>query len=211
MEYFSLYTLIIIVVAYFAGTFPSAYLVTKLFTKQNILDSGTGNAGAMNTYEVTGSRYAGILVFLLDALKGVAAVWFAIWLTGNNFLGASIAAVWVILGHNYNMFQNYRGGRGLAAATGAIAAINPLGVILWLIMWFTGYYIIKKDVHVANAIACLGAPVLVFSAPDEIIYAMQIMSFADTMDYKILCAVICLIILIRHIEPLKAIFKEKES
>lgn len=203
------FIIIVTVISYLFGTFPSASIITKAFSGKDIHASGTGNAGAMNTYEVTGKRYAGVLVFLLDVIKGAVAVFVARLITDNDIFAAGLSAAWVVMGHNYNIFKKYKGGRGLAAAVGAFLMINPLLIIMWCLMWVTGYFIIKKDVHVANAIGCVGGAIMIFSSPDPLINIMQFVPQESTMDYKIIGAVVCLIILLRHIKPLQELFREK--
>lgn len=210
MEHFKIINLAIILISYFIGTFPTASIITKLFIKEDILQKGTGNAGAMNTYEVTKSRIAGISVFLIDAIKGFIAVSIARYFNGEAYISGGIAAVWVIIGHNYNIFLKYRGGRGLSTAAGAFLAINPLLVILWGLMWLTSYMIVKKDIIVANAIALVATPVMIFSSPNELIHLLSIWKVDDLIEFKILSSVICFVILLKHVEPLKKIFSEKK-
>lgn len=209
MENFSIYNILLIFTSYLIGTFPSAVIISKVFAKKDILNEGSRNAGAMNTYEVTGNRLAGILVFLLDAIKGFLAVILAKYINGESFMAAGIASVWVIIGHNYNIFLKYRGGRGLSTAAGAFFAINPLLVILWGLMWATSYLIVKKEIITANAIALVATPVMIFSSPDELIKLLSVWQFDDLLSFKILASVVCFVILLRHIEPLKQIFKDK--
>lgn len=209
MENFSFYNIVLILTSYLIGTFPSSIIISNVFAKKDILSEGSGNAGAMNTYEVTGNRLAGILVFLLDALKGVIAVSIAKIINGDSFLAAGISSVWVIIGHNYNIFLKYRGGRGLSTAAGAFFAINPLLVILWGLMWVTSYLIVKKEIITSNAIALVATPVMIFSSPDKLIKLLSVWQFNDLLSFKILSSVVCFVILLRHIEPLKQIFKDK--
>lgn len=68
--------LLIGIIAYLLGSLPSAYLVTRLFTGQDIRYAGNGNVGTRNTMQVAG-RAAGLLTLALDAGKGAAAYWAA--------------------------------------------------------------------------------------------------------------------------------------
>jgi len=65
-----------IIVAYFLGSFPSAYLVTKLKTGQDIRKIGTKNMGTGNVFYSVGVK-EGLLVLLLDAGKGCLATYIA--------------------------------------------------------------------------------------------------------------------------------------
>jgi len=63
-----------IILSYLIGSLPFAYLFFKIFRKQNITQEGSGNVGAMNSYEITGKKWIGVLVFILDCLKGFFAI-----------------------------------------------------------------------------------------------------------------------------------------
>lgn len=199
--------IIVIIIAYLFGTFPSAKVIVKLLTGLDISNQGTGNIGTMNTYDVTGKRSTAMIVFTLDVLKGFLAIMATLLIRNNDFYAVSLAAAWVLLGHNYNVFLGFKGGRGLAAAVGVFLAINPFAIIMWVLMWISGYYIIKKDVHAGNAIACIATPIMLFSSPAEFIDLFRIMSFYEISEYRMLTLVLNLIILIRHIKPLKTLFK----
>lgn len=200
----------VIVISYLLGTLPSALVLTKLFYGFDIRQKGSGNIGAMNSFQVTGNRYIGIAVFLLDALKGIAAVLIAWHVFKGEMLHISLAVIWVVIGHNWNIFLRFTGGRGLASAAGALAIINPLTVILWAVMWVSGYFAVRRDIIVANAIALFAAPVLLISSPNEFVRIFNVYPIEKMLDLKIMLAVLSVIILIKHIQPLKQIFRTKD-
>ncbi len=203
--------LTIIVVSYLLGAVPSALLFVKLFSKKDIRDYGTGNIGAMNSYDITGKKWMGILVFLADAAKGALAVMFARWLTGNDFYAVSLAASFAVIGHNFNAFLKFKGGRGLAAAFGAIILISPIAIILWAVMWVTGYYAIKRNVHIANVIGTIGMLLLLYGTPDEMILIMKTMPFWKTDQYLVMVTVIGILILARHFKPILELMPNKKE
>ncbi|HEX9660485.1 MAG TPA: glycerol-3-phosphate acyltransferase [Rhodothermales bacterium] len=140
--------LISLLVGYLLGTLPTAYWAVKLFTGKDIRASGSGNVGAMNSFAVTGSKWAGILVFVVDALKGFAAVLavrliapdddFRIWYEWIAVLGA-------ILGHNFNLWLSISsrklvGGKGLATACGGLAIIWPITIAFWGVLFVVGFF-----------------------------------------------------------------------
>ena len=198
-----------VVLGYLIGAIPSAFLIIKLFAKKDILSEGTGNAGAMNCYEVTGKKYIGIMVFLADLLKGILAVFIGSLISHGDFLIIGITAVWAVIGHNFNVFFGLKGGRGLATTTGIFFALNPYPVIAWVLVWLASYYIIQKNVHIANAVACLGAPIMMFSTNNQLISLMNIQHIPDLFQLKILVTVLSFVILLRHIQPLKELVNTK--
>lgn len=142
-------TLIIasLLAGYLLGTLPTAYWALKIFWGKDIRSTGSGNVGAMNTFAITKSKWTGAVVFLIDALKGVAAVLVVrllvpdgdlrIWYEWIGLLGA-------ILGHNFNVWLSISagklsGGKGLATAGGGLALIWPIAILFWVILFGVGY------------------------------------------------------------------------
>ena len=197
--------------AYFIGTIPTAYVFVRRVTGKDIFTEGSGNPGALNTFEVTGDRRIGLLVMLLDTLKGVAAVLVARAITGDNFYAVSMAAVFVVLGHCYNIFFAGRGGRGLAPAAGAVAAVNPVALFLWLLLWVTGYYVIRRHVHVGNLAATIGTPMLLYSTPEPIIRYLALVPAFSSDQYKLMVFLVCLQIFFRHLEPIREMFAQDKD
>lgn len=52
-------------IGYLSGSIPTAYLILKKVKGIDITIAGSGNVGAMNSFEVTKSKWLGFLVFLL--------------------------------------------------------------------------------------------------------------------------------------------------
>lgn len=113
--------------SYLLGSVPFAYLVARA-KGVNIFAVGTGNPGAANVFRCV-SRPLGVLVFVLDALKGLGAVGIGrAWGFGEGWLIA--AGAFAILGHAYPLFLGFRGGAGLATAIGAGIGIAPQAGVL---------------------------------------------------------------------------------
>jgi acyl phosphate:glycerol-3-phosphate acyltransferase len=138
-----------IIIGYFIGSLPAAYLLLKRTKGVDITTSGTGNVGAMNAYEVTNSRLLGILVLIFDALKGVLSVLVPLWIFPFEFSVAAIGLLGAVFSHCFNPWLGFKGGRGLAASAGGIAVILPYLLIVWLVLWMIIYYW-RKNIHFAN-------------------------------------------------------------
>ncbi|MFC2129829.1 glycerol-3-phosphate acyltransferase [Bacteroidota bacterium] len=201
--------LIITLFSYLIGSIPFAYILVKLNKKEDIRNLGTGNVGAMNSYEITGKKWLGTAVFILDALKGLIAVLTAKLLTDNDFLAISFASLLVILGHNYSVFLKFKGGRGLSTAVGAIMFISPLLILIWAIMWLVGYYLIKRDIHVGNITAIIATPIIFFIIPENIIIMTTLIHPPSILLLKMLALLLCAVIFLRHVEPMKELFNKK--
>lgn len=123
--------------AYLIGAFPSAYIFSRLFKGIDIRKAGSGNVGGMNTIREAGPL-PGILTILADTGKGILAVCLAGALSENPAMPL-LSAFAVILGHNFNIFLGFRGGKGLATALGAFLALSPTTIpfILALMVLFS--------------------------------------------------------------------------
>ena len=162
--------LLVIITSYFVGTISFSYIFTKLLAGKDPGAEGSGNYGALNSYEITGKKSIGLLVLLFDILKGAFAVFIAYFIIFPKFFYAIIASLFVVIGHNFNLFFRFRGGRGLATALGGVLVFNPIVAIIWVGLWVLFYRIIKQDVLFANRLSSIVAPVAIISAPDYIFY-----------------------------------------
>lgn len=197
------------IISYLLGTFPSALFLVRSVKGVDISKEGTGNIGAMNSYDITGKKWVGITVFILDALKGFLSILLVKLFFSNLLIPLTISAFFVVLGHNFNIFLKLKGGRGLATAVGAYSLINPEVIFFWAIMWLAGYYIIKKNVHVANAFATVFMPLMFYYTPEQITNILNFTRDANKLSTTLSLIPIALLILIRHISPLAELLKSR--
>jgi glycerol-3-phosphate acyltransferase PlsY len=119
-----------LVAAYIIGSFPSAYIVTRLRKGVDIREIGSHNLGAMNVFYKVGF-WDGMVVLLADIGKGAAGVWVAE-LLGTSLLVQMAAGICVVLGHNFPVFLKFHGGKGGAACIGILMYFMPWGVPIYL-------------------------------------------------------------------------------
>lgn len=118
-------------VAFAVGGIPFGYLVGRLILKDDIRRFGSGNTGATNVGRVLGWRW-GILVLLLDALKGLLPVLAAdelLQMTGDEDPAGYcrlIAGISAVVGHMYPIWLRLRGGKGVATALGVVVIVSPV-------------------------------------------------------------------------------------
>lgn len=117
----------IFILAYALGNFSPAYLCGRFCGGFDIRERGSGNAGATNVVRVMGWRY-GAIVFVLDILKGLAAVSAGFWLGGSQ--GVAAAAFGVVLGHDFPLVLSFRGGKGVAATVGILLSLFPVPTLI---------------------------------------------------------------------------------
>jgi glycerol-3-phosphate acyltransferase PlsY len=147
-----------IVIAYVAGSIPSAYLAGK-WRGVDLRKHGSGNLGATNVVRVLGIRI-GAVVFLVDTLKGFLPVFFLPMITPSpqpELLSLALGAA-AILGHVRPVFLlGQKGGKGVATAGGVFLGVAWLPAVIafavWVIVFATSRY-----VSVASLSAALALP-----------------------------------------------------
>jgi glycerol-3-phosphate acyltransferase PlsY len=154
MEVF-LKILLVAVASYFLGSIPSSYCMGKLLKGIDLREHGSGNLGAANTFRVLGLK-AAIPVLLFDIGKGFVAVHYLSRLGGTGTGFALLAALVVVIGHNYSIFVRFSGGKGVGATAGAFLALAPQAVGMCFILWIIAL-LATRIVSVASmaSAACL--------------------------------------------------------
>ncbi|WP_350342457.1 glycerol-3-phosphate 1-O-acyltransferase PlsY [Proteinivorax tanatarense] len=153
-----------IIVSYIIGSVSFAYIVSKLHSGIDIRNYGSGNAGATNVHRVLGIK-AFAAVSILDILKGYFAVAIAISLFDNELL-IIFSALAVIIGHNWPIFLNFKGGKGIASTLGVIAALSFTSFIILVVLMATIIYI-TRYMSLASLVATLIAPFLIMLLVDN--------------------------------------------
>ena len=111
--------------AYLLGSFPTAYIWVLFSKGHDIRKSGSGNVGASNVDSTVGRKSA-VAVGLFDCLfKGLIPAFLIVLFNVENWL-SSIAALLLVVGHNWSIFLGFKGGRGVATSMGVI-----IGMSLW--------------------------------------------------------------------------------
>lgn len=151
----------ILAVAYLLGSIPFGYLLVRIFRKEDIRTTGSGNIGATNVAR-SGAKGLGLLTLLLDLLKGFAAVWiaglFAPGTPGFPSDLAVLAGVAAVLGHVFPIWLRFKGGKGVATALGVFIAIAPLAALCALGI-FIVVFAITRYVSLASILAAVMLPV----------------------------------------------------
>ncbi len=141
-------------VAYLLGTFPSAVLVARS-RGIDINAAGSGNPGASNVSRLLG-RKLGILVFVLDGLKGAISV--GVGFLVFEYAGALMLACAAVVGHVFPITRKFKGGRGVATTGGAALALYPVPNLVLLALWIVVVKLTKKA-SLASLAICVGLPI----------------------------------------------------
>jgi len=128
--------LIVVVLAYLAGSVSFAVLVSRAYRLPDPRAYGSGNPGATNVLR-SGRKSAAALTLIGDSAKGWLAVFAtAQWVEGTD-VAMALAAVAAILGHMYPVFHRFQGGKGVATALGILLALSPWLALGTVATWIT--------------------------------------------------------------------------
>jgi acyl phosphate:glycerol-3-phosphate acyltransferase len=121
-------------IGYLFGCIQAAFIISRSVGKIDIREYGSGNAGASNITTIMGLKY-GVIVGLVDVLKGFFAVVAVKWIYPVNPDLAYLAGIMAILGHIFPFYMKFRGGKGVAALVGMMFGLNwKLGLLFVLLV-----------------------------------------------------------------------------
>ena len=123
---------------YLLGSIPLAWIVTWLVTRKDLRTLGSGNVGVMNV-ALSVTRWAGLLVFLGELIKGVLAVYFAVALCSSDPLVCQIAigvtVLSAVIGTRWMVWLRFAGGRGNSVGLGAMVVISWQTLVIGFSIW----------------------------------------------------------------------------
>jgi len=173
--------ILITILAYLLGSIPTSIWISRSFFNIDIRDYGSGNAGATNTFRVLGIK-AGIVVFIVDILKGFLAV-NLIYLTdyyipdsGDYINIQLLLGIAAMLGHIFPVYAGFKGGKGVATLFGVICAISLYPTLIMAGI-FVLTLVLTRYVSLSSMISGLSFPVLIIvvfkeTTPSLVIFSL---------------------------------------
>jgi glycerol-3-phosphate acyltransferase PlsY len=152
--------LLSIALAYLLGSIPFGYILVKIFRKQDIRATGSGNIGATNVAR-SGAKGLAIATLLLDLGKAFLAVRIAQHILPGNYDLAVAAAVAAILGHVFPVWLRFHGGKGVASALGVFLALSWPSALATLVI-FVVIFGLTRYVSLASIVAAAAFPFVGF-------------------------------------------------
>jgi glycerol-3-phosphate acyltransferase PlsY len=162
----------VVVIGYLLGSIPFGVIISKRFAKTDVRANGSGKIGMTNVLRVAGKK-AAILSLLLDILKGVLAVVFAMLIFRNtkdtyaviltlNETAQMLGGLAAIAGHSWSVFLKFKGGRGVATFMGGLAALYWPAALVGAIFLF-GIGIRTKYMSLGSIIGAVTAFIMLMS------------------------------------------------
>ena len=185
--------IIVTLYSYFLGSIPFGFILIKIFLKQDIRETGSGNIGATNVLR-TGNKSAAFLTLIMDIAKGSIVVFLA-----REFLGITashFAAFGVFIGHLFSIFLFFKGGKGVATFIGIQIILNIYIGIFVCIVW----------VFIALTTRFSSLSSLISS-----IFSLLILVIINDLSYVWVQTIMVLLIIISHRKNIYNLISGKES
>ena len=199
------------IIAYFIGSINFSVIFSRKMAGFDVRDKGSKNAGTTNMLRTVGKK-AALITLICDILKGVISVFIAFILgliigETNKALLVQIAGIFVIIGHTFPIFFEFRGGKGVATALGVLITTNyQIGLIC--LVFALVIMAITRMVSIGSVLAAILFPILTI-----FIHNKYLVQGAEGMDfgYIIYGIIIGLFVCFNHRENIKRILKGTEN
>lgn len=208
--------IIVILLSYLVGSFPTALVIGKFFKGIDIRTQGSKNLGSTNAFRVLGWKI-GLLVQIIDIAKGVIATL----LISKLFYGALpfenrtpfeditvvqiIAGISAIIGHVWTVFAGFKGGKGINTAAGMLLSLAPIDAgisigIFVVVLIFSGY------VSLGSIAAAFAFPSTMFIR--ENIFGVNIDGYHTLIYFSI---AVCIFLIYNHRANIKRLMYGEEN
>lgn len=150
------------IIAYVIGSIPSSVWIGKSYFGKDVRDYGSGNAGATNTFRVLGTQ-VGIIVLLLDILKGVTAASLVLYMPSilhgtELYINLQLMfGILAVIGHIFPVFENFNGGKGIATLFGMLIGIHYILAIACVAL-FVVVLLLTRYVSLSSILATISFP-----------------------------------------------------
>lgn len=195
------------ILSYFFSGIPFAFIISKLFLKTDIRKVGSGNIGATNVYRVGGWKF-GVIVFILDFLKGFIPTLISIYYFEKNLEISTIVAISTVLGHMFTPYLRFKGGKGAATSFGSFLVLFPLEILICAIFFILSV-IVTRIVAVGTIISAILFPIVYL-----IIGKFLNMNFPFNKFSKIdfvLILIVVIFIILKHKSNIERLIKGNEN
>lgn len=200
--------IIIAILAYAIGSINFSVIISRKVAGFDVREKGSGNAGSTNVLRSVGVK-AAVITLICDILKGVISVVIAV-ILGNivknidKALLVQIAGIFVILGHTFPIFFEFKGGKGVATSLGVLLITNwKIGLIC--LVFALVIIIATRMVSVGSIGAAVLFPILTLFIRENFIVE------AVGLKYLLFSIIIAILVIFNHRENIKRIMNGTEN
>ena len=166
--------------AYLLGAVPFGKIIARMAAQIDITQKGSKNIGATNVARELGLKW-GLLTLAFDVLKGLVPilVFSACSFTGDisSQMALAVVSLCPLLGHQFSIFMEFRGGKGVATALGTYLALSPIACALGLLVFLL--VVLKWDfISLGSMVSAGSIPIFLtlFHQPKPVVFASVIMA-----------------------------------
>jgi glycerol-3-phosphate acyltransferase PlsY len=216
------------VISYLIGSLNASIIMSRVLKKDDIRNSGSGNAGATNMVRTYGKAY-GVLAFILDFLKVVAA-YYIVFLIFRSFDPAGVekyqyffkvtVGFFCFIGHIYPCFFGFKGGKGVTVCAAMICLLDWRMFVLGFILFFAIVFI-TKYISFSSILFAIVYPVATFILFDKeysfIHHFIRAKNTFGENEMKLRLAALAIsivfsvFVLVKHRENIKRLLKGEEN
>jgi acyl phosphate:glycerol-3-phosphate acyltransferase len=188
------------IIAYLVGSISTGVVLSKIFGKGDLRESGSKTIGATNVSRLMGLKW-GILTLLGDTLKGMLVIWIG-WrvfgeVSDSAYFIIALMGLAVFLGHLFPLFLRFKGGKGVATALGIFLLLGPKAILIALPL-FIVVVVLGKYVSLGSLTAAVSFP-----------FAMAF--FHYHLYYILLGAIIAAAVILKHKANILRLLKGEEK
>ncbi|MCK5720677.1 MAG: glycerol-3-phosphate 1-O-acyltransferase PlsY [Thiomargarita sp.] len=185
----------VIVFAYLLGSLSGAIIICKIQGLPDPRSQGSGNPGATNMLRQGGKKLA-LITLIFDILKGIVAVLVAK-LVIIEPVALALVAIAVFLGHLYPVFFQFRGGKGVATAFGALVALVWMVGLAVLATWLAVAFLFRYS-SLAAVMTAIFAPI-------------YLLLLTNIIEYVIMGAIISMFLVWKHRSNIRNLYSGAED
>jgi len=182
-----------LVISYFIGGIPFAYIVAKLSRGIDIREVGSRNVGATNVAREAG-LLLGALTAFLDISKGFLPTFFALRQFGANW--AIVTGAAAVFGHSFTPYLRMKGGKGVATIMGAFLALAPKATLVGLLVFIAVAFITRYVSLASLSGVTVGTFFIAFTSDNGLLIAVTI--------------ILAFLIFLRHRSNIRRLLRKEE-
>lgn len=201
---------VVAIISYLLGSCNFGIIISKSLKKEDIRESGSGNAGTTNMMRTYG-KILGILTIIGDIVKVFVAIWLAFKIMSveetkmifdrisdnPQYVLKSFAGLFAVAGHIFPCFFKFKGGKGVATSGGMVIMIDwRIALILFAIFVLT--ILITRYVSLGSIIMA-------------VLYPVFMGLFHKDAGLVIISLVFTLIVVTAHRENIKKLINHTEN
>ncbi|MAY82080.1 MAG: acyl-phosphate glycerol 3-phosphate acyltransferase [Deltaproteobacteria bacterium] len=166
---------------YLIASVPTGHILATLYADVDVTQEGSGNIGATNVNRVLGKRF-GIATLVGDILKGLIPVLLAPY-AFEWFAFPGIVALTAFIGHCWPAYLEFRGGKGVATATGVLVGLAPFVTLLVAACWMVTFLGSKRS-SVAAIVSTMLLPLVALWIQPDIVWVTILLSIGIFVRHR---------------------------